>query len=60
MADAVLPLSMFVTIAAPGSAKNETDVKLNFILNKTAPSIVSLFEDVVESLDARAMCTNKK
>ena len=29
-------------------------------MNKTVPSINSLFEDVIESLQAREQCTNKK
>ena len=41
-------------------AKDVNDFKINIILNKTAPSAVSLFEDVVESLQARDICTNKK
>jgi hypothetical protein len=55
-----LPLSFFVTLSPPGVAKDNSDVKLNFVLNKAAPSVVSLFEDVVESLQARDISTNKK
>ena len=29
-------------------------------MNKTIPSALSIFEDVVESLQARELCTNKK
>lgn len=44
----------------PGSSKDATEAKLNFVINKSAPSVVSLFEDVVEGLQAREICTNKK
>lgn len=49
-----------MSIGPPGAAKESSDVKINLILNKKAPSAVSLFEDVIESLQARELCTNKK
>lgn len=59
--DVDLPLAFFVQIAPPQMApKDPNDMKINLILTKTAPSAVSLFEDVVECLQARDLCTNKK
>lgn len=40
--------------------KSEVDFKVNFILNKAAPSVLSLFEEVIESLQAREVSSNKK
>mmetsp|Transcript_27459 Transcript_27459/g.26540 ORF Transcript_27459/g.26540 Transcript_27459/m.26540 type:complete len:138 (-) Transcript_27459:695-1108(-) len=57
----ILPLSFFVTMGPPGEGKNnEEDYKLNFVLNKQMPSMLSLFEDVIEGLQAREVCNNKK
>jgi Bardet-Biedl syndrome 9 protein len=37
-----------------GAPKDAQDFKLNLVLNnRTCPSLISLFEDVVESLNAR-------
>jgi Bardet-Biedl syndrome 9 protein len=41
--------------------KDAPDFKLNLILNRNCASVSSLFEDVIESLNARgALGTNKK
>jgi hypothetical protein len=45
-----LPLAFFVTLGVPVAAKETNDIKLNLALNKTIPSVTSLFEDVIESL----------
>lgn len=49
-----------MSIGPAGASKDANDFKLNLVLNKPTSSAVSLFEDVVESLQAREMCTNKK
>jgi hypothetical protein len=55
-----LPLAFFVQIH-PGNqqdfAQREADVKLNLVLNRTVPSLQSLFEDAVESLQAREVAS---
>ena len=54
-----LPLSFFVQIHAnnqnnPQASKEAAgDFKLNLVLNKTCASVTSLFEDCIESLNAR-------
>eukprot|EP00347_Sterkiella_histriomuscorum_P008020 403346677 len=60
MTEVNLPLQFFVQIGAQGASKEASDFKLNLVLNKPTSSAVSLFEDVVESLQARELCTNKK
>ena len=59
--DVSLPLAFFVQIAPSQQIpKDQNDFKINLVLTKNAPSAVSLFEDVVECLQARELCTNKK
>jgi hypothetical protein len=45
-----LPLSFFVRIVPTATVKEAKEAKINLVVNKPAPSAVSLFEDVVESL----------
>jgi len=42
------------------SAKEASEAKLNLVVNKATPNVVGLFEDVIESLTATNICTNKK
>lgn len=60
MAEIDLPLALFVQVKPPVVSKDNNDFKLNLILSKQSPSAVSLFEDVIESLHSRDLCTNKK
>lgn len=58
-----LPLAFFLQILPAHQASGqppENASKINLILNKSAPSVLSLFEDVVESLGAREICQNRK
>jgi hypothetical protein len=57
-------MSFFVKLGAVMSAQDakeagfEAGIKLAF--NRKAPSLLSLFEDLIESHQARELCTNKK
>lgn len=54
IAEVGLPLAFFVQInAANQSEVREQDVKLNLVLSRAVPSLPSLFEDAIESLQAR-------
>lgn len=57
-----MPLSFFVKILPTnqGASQKEEGFKLNLVLNRATPSVLSLFEDAVESLNARQFCQNKK
>jgi hypothetical protein len=61
-----LPFAFFLQIDAlkqtlpPQLEGSPEPAKLNLVLNRNAPSVTSLFEDVIESLNAREMCGNKK
>ncbi len=59
MAESDLPLSLFVRMASPEAVEEEEMAELNMTINKQCPSLLSLFEDVVEGLQARAICTEK-
>lgn len=43
-------MQFFLNLGPPGLSKDPSDFKINFILNKAAPSVLSIFEEVVESL----------
>lgn len=60
MTEVLLPLSFYVGIVPIANVKEAKETKINLVINKPAPSAVSIFEDVVESLQAREHCTNKK
>lgn len=60
MATVKLPLAFFVTIKGENQGvppKESQDFKLNLVLqNRACPSITSLFEDSIESHNARQIC----
>jgi hypothetical protein len=59
-AEVMLPLAFFVSIVPMAGVKDAAEAKLNLVLNKAAPQVVSLFEEVVQSHQAMEICTNKK
>ncbi|TNV72525.1 hypothetical protein FGO68_gene9026 [Halteria grandinella] len=61
IAEVVLPVAFFLQINAGNQAEvREGDVKLNLVLNKAIPSLPSLFEDAIESLQARDIANQNK
>ena len=56
-------MSFFASIGAPIAAKDakeSSEPKIKLTINKKAPSILSLFEDVIDNHQAKELCTNKK